>query len=125
MLSAIKTAKYYEMDENDFVFTMFTDSMDLYKSRIEEARIEKGDYTNTQAAVDFGACLQKQTIDFTKELSYYDKKAIHNLKYYTWVEQQGKTVEELNAQWEPEYWTRLFEDEVEYFDKMIEEFNNL
>jgi len=125
MLSAIKTAKYYEMDENDFVFTMFTDSMDLYKSRIEEARIEKGDYTNTQAAVDFGACLQKQTIDFTKELSYYDKKAIHNLKYYTWVEQQGKTVEELNAQWNPEYWTRLFEDEVEYFDKMIEEFNNL
>ena len=125
MLSAIKTAKYYEMDENDFVFTMFTDSMDLYKSRIEESRKEKGKYTETQAAVDFGACLHKQSIDFTKELSYYDKKAIHNLKYYTWVEQQGKTVEELNAQWNPEYWTKLFEEEVEYFDKMIEEFNNL
>lgn len=125
LLSAIKTAKYYEMDENDFVFTMFTDSMDLYKSRIEEARAEKGDYTETQAAVDLGACLHKQSIDFTKELSYYDRKSIHNLKYYTWVEQQGKSVEELNAQWNPDYWTELFEDEVEYFDRMIEEFNNL
>lgn len=125
MLSAIKTAKYYEMDENDFIFTMFTDSMEMYQSRLDEVNAEKGAYSKTQAAVDFGACLMKQTIDYTKELSYYDKKAIHNLKYYTWVEQQGKTVEELNEQWNPEYWTNLFENEVEYFDKMIEEFNSL
>ena len=125
MLSAIKTAKYYEMDENDFIFTMFTDSMEMYQSRLDEVNAEKGAYSKTQAAVDFGACLMKQTIDYTKELSYYDKKAIHNLKYYTWVEQQGRTVEELNEQWNPEYWTNLFENEVEYFDKMIEEFNSL
>jgi cysteine synthase len=125
MLSAIKTAKYYEMDENDFIFTMFTDSMEMYQSRLEEVNAEKGAYSKTQAAVDFGACLMKQTIDYTKELSFYDKKAIHNLKYYTWVEQQGRTVEELNEQWNPEYWTNLFENEVEYFDKMIEEFNSL
>ncbi len=125
MLSAIKTAKYYEMDENDFIFTMFTDSMEMYQSRLEEVNAEKGAYSSTQAAVDFGSCLMKQTIDYTKELSFYDKKAIHNLKYYTWVEQQGRTVEELNEQWNPEYWTNLFENEVEYFDKMIEEFNSL
>jgi cysteine synthase A len=125
MLSAIKTAKYYEMDENDFIFTMFTDSMEMYQSRLDEVNAEKGKYSKTQAAVDFGACLMKQTIDYTKELSYYDKKAIHNLKYYTWVEQQGRTVEELNEQWNPEYWTNLFENEVDYFDKMIEEFNSL
>jgi len=29
---------------------------------------------------------------------------VHNLKYYTWVEQQGKTVEELNAQLDPAWW---------------------
>jgi hypothetical protein len=28
----------------------------------------------------------------------------HNLKYYTWVEQQGKTVEELDAQRDPAWW---------------------
>ena len=125
MLSAIKTAKYFEMDENDFIFTMFTDSMEMYKSRLDEVNSEKGTYSKTQAAVDFSACLMKQTIDYTKELSFYDKKAIHNLKYYTWVEQQGRTVEELNEQWNPDYWTNLFENEVEYFDKMIEEFNSL
>lgn len=125
MLSAIKTAKYYEMDKNDFIFTMFTDSMEMYGSRLDEVNAEKGAYSKTQAAIDFEACIKKQTIDYTKELSFYDKKAIHNLKYYTWVEQQGRTVEELNEQWNPEYWTNLFENEVEYFDKMIEEFNHL
>jgi hypothetical protein len=125
MLSAIKTAKYYEMDENDFIFTMFTDSMEMYRSRLDEVNTEKGAYSKTQAAIDFEACIKKQTIDYTKELSFYDKKAIHNLKYYTWVEQQGRTVEELNEQWNPEYWTNLFENEVDYFDKMIEEFNSL
>jgi hypothetical protein len=28
------------------------------------------------------------------------------LKYYTWVEQQGKTVQELDAQREPAWWER-------------------
>jgi hypothetical protein len=28
----------------------------------------------------------------------------HNLKYYTWVEQQGKLVEELDAQKDPDWW---------------------
>lgn len=60
-----------------------------------------------------------------KELSYYERKAIHNLKYYTWVEQQGRTSEELNAQWSPEFWQRMFEEEVVVFDRTIAEFNAL
>ena len=62
-------------------------------------------------------------MDYFKELTYPERKAIHNLKYYTWVEQQGKTAAELTAQWNPEYWRALFEDEVKYFDQLIEEFN--
>ncbi len=38
-------------------------------------------------------------LDNMQELTYADRKRVHNLKYYTWVEQQGKTVEELNALW--------------------------
>jgi cysteine synthase len=60
-----------------------------------------------------------------KELSYVGRKAIHNLKYFTWVEQQGKTTEELNAQWDPGYWQALFEDEAAHFDSLIEQFNAL
>ncbi len=124
LLSAIKLAKYYEMGENDVIFTIFTDSMELYKSRIEELKEEKGEYKYIDAAKDFAKCLEGQKIDFIKELSYYDRKALHNLKYYTWVEQQGKAVEELNAQWNESYWVDLFENEVDYFDELIEKFNN-
>ena len=67
--------------------------------------------------------LAHQSVDYFKELNYMDRKALHNLKYYTWVEQQGRTVEELNALWEPEFWREIFEDEVKVFDRMIEEFN--
>ncbi|NTU75035.1 MAG: pyridoxal-phosphate dependent enzyme, partial [Anaerolineaceae bacterium] len=36
MLSAIKFAKYYELDENDVVLIVLTDSMELYGSRMTE-----------------------------------------------------------------------------------------
>ena len=74
---------------------------------------------------DFGGPLAHQSVDYFKELTYPERKAIHNLKYYTWVEQQGKTSQELNAQWDPEYWRELFEDEVAGFDRLITEFNRL
>ena len=125
LLSAIKTAKYFEMNERDVIFTVFTDSLELYESRILELRAQRGKYSTLDAARDFAGPLAHQSIDYFKELGYYDRKAIHNLKYYTWVEQQGKTYEEINAQWDPEYWRRLFEDEVEYFDELITEFNSL
>jgi hypothetical protein len=58
-----------------------------------------------------------------QELSYYDRKRIHNLKYYTWVEQQGKTFEEIQAQWyDPEYWLEV-QSQVPEIDARIEEFN--
>jgi len=125
LLAAMKTAKYFELNEQDVVFTIFTDSTDLYKSRLDELRDERGGYTVVQAAKDHAGPLAHQSIDYFKELTYYERKALHNLKYFTWVEQQGRTAEELNAQWEPEYWQRMFEDEVVVFDKMIEEFNAL
>jgi cysteine synthase len=125
MLAAIKTAKYYEMNENDVIFTIFTDSSDLYQSRLKELEEEKGKYSIMTAAKDHAAPILHQSIDYFKELNYYDRKAVHNLKYFTWIEQQGRTSEELNAQWEPEYWRRLFEEEVVYFDKLISDFNSL
>jgi hypothetical protein len=123
LLAAIKTAKYYELDERDVILTVFTDSMELYRSRLEELRAERGAYRERDAVADYAGPLAHQSVDYFKELRYPERKAIHNLKYYTWVEQQGKTVEELNEQWDPEYWQALFEDEVVYFDQLIEEFN--
>lgn len=124
LLSAIKMAKYYEYNENDVIFTIFTDSADLYQSRLKEMNVAWGTYNNTQASIDWNSVVKNQGIDYFKELNYYDKKAIHNLKYFTWVEQQGKDVEELNAQWYDEnYWNDRF-GIVSTWDKLIEEFNS-
>ena len=59
-----------------------------------------------------------------KELTYYDKKAIHNLKYFTWVEQQGRDVAELRAQWHDHatYWDGTFAL-ADRIDGLITDFN--
>ncbi len=123
LIGSIKMAKYYEMNENDIVFTIATDSMELYQSRIEELKEERGEYTDNQAAVDFDTCLLNLTTDHMLELSYWDKKRMHNLKYFTWVEQIGKDIEELNRQWYDEnYWRDKYRSYKEW-DKLIREFN--
>ncbi|RJP66167.1 MAG: pyridoxal-phosphate dependent enzyme [Ignavibacteriales bacterium] len=123
MISAIKLAKYYEYNENDIIFTIFTDSVEMYRSRLQELNDSLGNYSNRQAEIDWRVAIENQKTDYIKELSYYEKKAIHNLKYFTWVEQQGKDVKELNAQWyDDDYWDERFST-VELWDKLIEEFN--
>lgn len=123
MLSSIKLAKYYEMNENDVIFTIFTDSKEMYNSRLDEMNQSWGKYTERQSEVDWTSVVKKQSIDYFQELSYYDKKRIHNLKYFTWVEQQGKTVEELNAQWYDEnYWSERLSIAPQW-DELIDNFN--
>ncbi len=124
LLSSIKLAKYYEFNENDVIFTVFTDSVEMYYSRLKEMNDNWGKYSGNQAALDWGEVIKRQSIDYFKELTYYDKKSIHNLKYFTWVEQQGKSVNELNAQWYDEnYWEDRFSI-VPKWDKLISEFNS-
>ncbi|HPL30949.1 MAG TPA: pyridoxal-phosphate dependent enzyme, partial [Anaerolineae bacterium] len=106
VLSACKLAKYYEMTGDDIVLTILTDSMELYGSRLEEMRAELGDYTETQAAADYARWLLGQSTDNMLELRYTDRRRIHQLKYYTWVEQQGRSYQEIQAQWyDRSYWT--------------------
>jgi cysteine synthase A len=123
VLSAVKLAKYYEMGEHDIVLTVLTDSMELYESRLHEMQQEYGEYTENQAAADFARYLAGVTTDHMLELSYVDRKRVHNLKYFTWVEQQGKTYHEIQEQWyDAEYWTG-FQQQAAEIDKLIEEFN--
>lgn len=124
LLSAIKTAKYFEYDSDDVIFTIATDSAEMYGSRIEEQQIEKGDYTQMQAALDFESVLMEQGVDNMKELNYQDQKAIHNLKYFTWIEQQAKPLDELNQMWyDRQIWDKLFH-QTERWDELIEDFND-
>ena len=123
VLSAIKFAKYYELGENDVVMTVLTDSMEMYQSRLVELTEERGEFTDLDAAGAYHQHLMGTTIDYVEELTYYGRKRVHNLKYYTWVEQQGKSYEEIQAQWyDDNYWTDLH-GHVDEMDALINEFN--
>lgn len=123
MLSAIKFAKYYELGDNDIVLTILTDSMELYGSRLTEMHAEYGEYNKINAAADYARYLQGVTTDNLIELSYIERRRIHNLKYFTWVEQQGKTYEEIMAQWyQQDYWTNI-QNQVAEIDAVIDEYN--
>ena len=124
MLCCIKFAKFYELGANDVVATVLTDSVDMYRSRIEELREAEGAYTREKAARDFGDSLQGESIDNMLELTCQERKRVHNLKYYTWVEQQGRTSEELNDQWYNQEKNFLaVQKQAGAIDELINEFN--
>jgi cysteine synthase len=125
LLSAIKAARYYELTEDDIIFTVATDSADMYRSRIHELAEERGEYSVIQAAKDLDKCLYGQATDHAKELTYRDQRTIHNLKYFTWREQQEKEIEDLETLWyDRDVWTKLFH-QPERWDELIEEFNRM
>lgn len=122
MLAAIKTAKMFDMDGRDVIFVPLTDSMELYGSRLEEYRQQRGAYAEMHAARHYERYLQGAAVEHIRELSYFDRKALHNFKYFTWVEQQQRSVEDLRRLWDPDFWTQTFAQVVEW-DKQISQFN--
>ncbi len=125
LVSAVKMARWFEWGEGDAVMTVLTDSMEMYQSRLRELGAERGAFTARDAAAAHHRYLMGQGTDHMEELSYPARKRIHNLKYYTWVEQQGKTYQEIQAQWyDPDYWPGIHRQASE-IDSLIEEFNKM
>jgi len=125
IISCIKFAKYYELTENDMLITVLTDSAEMYQSRLAEMEEERRNkYSITNAAIDHHRHVLGIRTDNMQELTYQDRKRIHNLKYYTWIEQQMYDLDELNEQWYDydHYWGRLHQMGPE-LDKLIKQFN--
>ena len=99
VLCCIKMAKYYEFTSRDVVGTVLTDSAVMYQSRIQELNDQFGTYTGEEARLDHHLHVLGLKSDNMLELGYADRKRVHHLKYYTWVEQQGKDMHDLNALW--------------------------
>jgi len=124
LVASIKAARYYDMDSRDVIFTPLTDAMELYASRLQEMTASHGPYDSHLADQHYARYLQGITVDHLRELSYVDRKALHNFKYFTWVEQQGRGVDELRELWDPEFWEQVFSNEViDEWDRSIEAFN--
>lgn len=123
LVSSIKFAKYFEMGENDIIITILTDSMDMYSSRLHEMKKERGMFKAQDAIATFSKHLEGITIDYMEELDYYSRKRIHNLKYYTWIEQQGKMYEEIQKQWADDKYWKSIPGCVDQIDDLIDDFN--
>lgn len=123
VIGAIKMAKYYELQGTDIIVTILTDSMELYGSRMKEMHENAGTFTEGNAERVYYSALKQQKIDNMMELPYYDRLRVHNLKYYTWIEQQQKETADLNAQWyDKDYWTKI-QGLADSIDEQIEQFN--
>ena len=122
LVAAIKVARYYELDGRDVIVTPLTDSMELYTSRLAEAREAGGPYTREQALLDLGRHLRAITTDHLQELGFRDRKRLHNFKYFTWVEQQAKDVDALRRLWDPDFWEEVF-GVADRWDAEIRAFN--
>ena len=105
ILGAIKPAKLYGLGSQDTVVTICTDAIDRYHSVMVNMTATYGKMDEKEATAR-SHIFHNQKTDWVHEGTAEMRRQWHNLKYYTWVEQQGKTVEELNAQLNPEWWTR-------------------
>ncbi len=103
VLGAIKTAKHYGFGPRDTIVTICTDAIDRYRSVMADMTATYGRMDEAEA-VARAHIFHGQKTDWIKDGTPDMRRQWHNLKYYTWVEQQGKSVEELNAQLGEEWW---------------------
>ena len=104
ILGAIKTAKYYGYGKDDVIVTAATDGFNRYPSEMDKLRLREGALDEASAVGRIEGIFHGQKTDWAQEGTRLNHERWHNLKYYTWVEQQGKTVQELDAQRDPAYW---------------------
>ena len=124
IVAAIKLARHLELGANDVIATIATDSADLYHS--ERARFMKRHYAagfdEVNAGEIFGRDLQGLADDHLIELTYVERRRVFNLGYYTWVEQQGVSIEDFDRRKDPAFWKGL-QDSIPAWDRLIAEFN--
>ena len=53
---------------------------------------------------------------------HLDRNRIFNLGYYTWVEQQGVSIEDFDSRRKQDFWQKLV-DTIPAWDRLIEDFN--
>jgi len=122
LAAAVKLAKYYEMGSKDVIFLPLTDSMEMYGSRLAEENNLHGAYTERDAMAHKARWIDGIVTDNLRELNFRDRKALHNFKYFTWVEQQQRDVDDLRQLWEPDFWTETWQ-QVHHWDELIHAFN--
>ncbi len=124
VLAAVKLAKHLDLGPDDVIMTVATDGAELYESerRRIQARDFRAGFDGATAAEVFGRWMLGADTDNLLETTTADRERIFNLGYYTWVEQQGVSIEDFLARKAPSFW-RALRTRLEAWDEMIVEFN--
>jgi hypothetical protein len=124
ILGAIKYAKYNDLGAGDVVMTVATDGADMYHTEmsIAQDKYYRSGFAEVQAAEAFGQSILGAGIDHMQELGRFDRERVFNLAYYTWVEQQGTSLEDFDRRRDQAFWDDLL-DLVPIWDGMIDRFN--
>ena len=125
IIASIKLAKKMKLSKNDAIITVATDGADLYETELAKTKKQFSKiYDQITCAEIFAKNFEAITIDHTLELSQIDKERIFNLGYYTWVEQQGTSLEEFESRRSQSFWDKHYKDMIS-LDEKIKEFNSL
>lgn len=123
VIAAIKTAKRLELGDDDVLLTVATDSAALYGS--ERWKFVAGNYPDgfdiVNAGEIFGQHLLGAEDSDVLELTHGERSRIFNLGYFTWVEQQGVSVEAFERRRDQSFWREI--QEATAWDDLIAEFN--
>ncbi len=124
IVAAIKVAKHLDFGADDVVMTVATDSALLYASEREGflARRYWDGFDEVNAGEIFSRHLEGIADDHMLELTHFDRKRIFNLGYFTWVEQQGVTIDDFERRKDQRFWRSLVES-LPMWDHLIEDFN--
>ena len=124
IISAIKVALFYEMGPDDVVVTVATDSADMYGTEREKVLAQNfnGNFQEVNAAEVFGEHLLGAGVDHLMELGKLEQDRIFNLGYYTWVEQQGVSLDDFQVRRSQKFW-RSLRNLIPAWDERIEELN--
>jgi cysteine synthase len=124
VLAAIKMAKHYGYGHDEAILTVATDGGEMYRSELSKTM--QADYTDgfdeVSAAEVYGQHLLGVSTDHVEELDQRAKERIFNLGYYTWVEQQGMSIEDFQARRNQTFW-RSLRSSIASWDDLIQEFN--
>ena len=124
VLAAIKTARLLDLGADDAVITVATDSGALYVS--ERERTEKTDFPDGFDQVSAGEVYARHMLgqgeEHILEMTHRERRRVFNLGYYTWVEQQGVSLEDFDKRSDQRFWEGL-QNTLPVWDAMIEEFN--
>lgn len=124
IVASIKLAKHLDLAADDVVMTVATDSALLYASERRNflTRRYRDGFDEVNAGEIFSRHLEGIVNDHVLELTHVDRKRIFNLGYYTWVEQQGVTIDDFDRRRDQRFWHGLV-DSIPVWDRLIDEFN--